>query len=72
MAVIANIRVGKPDVDPDKPSHIKGVRQGNERGNYAKEKGLLPDGKATSRRSTSINAKAKNPIDPRMPTLTPA
>ena len=69
---MANLRVGKPDVAPDAPSHVRGIKQGNARGNYEKEVGHLPDGKVTARRSTGINPDMEDPIDPRMPNLPPA
>ena len=75
VQVIANVRVGKPDVDPGKPSHVRGVREGNARGNMRKTKGLKAKGQgavAKATRSTGINSKAHEPIDPRMPVLTPA
>lgn len=68
---IANIRVGKTKVRPDLPSHVPGVRQGNEPGSYARTPGLLEGGKVTARRSTGINPQARNPIDPRSPNLPP-
>jgi hypothetical protein len=68
---MANVRVGKPDVKPDKPSHMAGVLQGNATGNYEKQVGHLPDGRSTAARSTGVNAKARDPIDPRMPNLSP-
>jgi hypothetical protein len=67
-----NLRLGKPDVKPDKPSHTPGVKQGNSPGNYESQPGHLPDGRSTAERSTGINAKARDPIDPRMPNLSPA
>jgi hypothetical protein len=71
-----NITVGKPDVRPSAPSHTRGVREGNQRRMFLKEPGIKPNGDlsahATMRRSTGINARAHGPIDPRMPTLTPA
>jgi hypothetical protein len=57
---------------PDAPAHIKGVKQGNARGNYERQAGWTPDGRATAEASTGINAKARNPIDPRMPNIPPA
>jgi hypothetical protein len=72
---ISNVRVGKPQTKPTAPSHTPGVREGNARGNFEREAGLeaTPDGaRATARRSTSINPKARDPIDPRMPRLPPA
>jgi hypothetical protein len=65
------IRTGKPDVDTQALGHTPGVRQGNSRGNYEKQAGHKPDGRATSERSTGVNADAMNPIDPRMPNLSP-
>ncbi len=67
-----NIKVGKPDTKPSLPAHTKGVVEGNEPGKYEQQPGHLPQGKATARRSTGIDADRKNPIDPRMPNLSPA
>ena len=67
-----NIKVGKPDVRPDAPSHTTGIRMGNAKGNYEKQAGHLPDGKATAERSTGVNASKRNPIVPQMPNLPPA
>ncbi len=73
---IANVEVGKPDTSPSKPSHVKGVREANTPGGVRREPGLreLPDGSllANGRRSTGINPKRREPIDPRSPRLTPA
>ena len=66
------ISVGKPDATPDKPSHTPGVREGNSKGNYETQPGHLPDGRSTAERSTGVEAKARNPIDPSMPNLSPA
>jgi hypothetical protein len=68
---VAEIRVGKPDVKPDTPAHVKGVHGGNE-GPSEKNSGFLPDGSVTATRSTGINPNSANPIDPRMPNLPPA
>jgi hypothetical protein len=75
--MVANVRVGKPQVKPSAPAHTAGVKRGNARGNSDKEAGIktAPDrlsARATARRSTSINPEARNPIDPRMPNLPPA
>jgi len=67
-----NIRVGKPDTTPDKPAHVAGIRMGNARGSYERQEGHLPDGRSTAARSTGINAQMEEPIDPRMPNLSPA
>lgn len=68
----SSMKVGKPDVSPDAPSHVDGIKQGNSRGNYDKMEGHLPDGRSNSKRSTGVNAEAMEPIDPSMPNLSPA
>jgi hypothetical protein len=65
------IKVGKPDVSPDKPSHTAGIKAGNSKGRYEKQPGHLPGGKSTAARSTGINAKRRDPIIPGMPNLSP-
>jgi len=70
-----NLKVGKPDTSMTRSAHTRGVRQGNRKGSLEKEAGIYPDGdgaKGTARRSTGINPDAMNPIDPRMPNLSPA
>lgn len=69
---VANLRVGRPDVRPDDPAHVKGVRQGNAVGNYRRQAGQLPDGRATAARSTGVNPHLRDVIDRRMPRLYPA
>jgi hypothetical protein len=72
MENISNIRVGKPQISPSKPSHIRGVHEGNEGGRdpgMHRTDGMLM---GSARRSTGINAKSRNPIDPRSPKLSPA
>ncbi|MBV9918701.1 MAG: hypothetical protein JO153_19540 [Solirubrobacterales bacterium] len=56
----------------DMPSHVKGINQGNSSGNYDKQAGHRPDGTSSASRSTGINPKAHEPIDPSMPNLSPA
>lgn len=68
---MADIRVGKPDVSPDLPSHVKGIAQGNATGNYDKQAGHTSDGRSSAKRSTGVNAKDMEPIDPQMPNLSP-
>jgi hypothetical protein len=68
---MAEIRVGKPDVSPDRPSHTRGVREGNNRGAYRHQAGHHLDDTADARRSTGIRPKAHNPILPSMPNLSP-
>lgn len=83
MKVIANIRVGKAQINPSAPSHIPGIGEGNNPGpgGIDQNPGLhatgetgagRATGKGTARRSTGVNPSSKNPIDPRMPNLTPA
>jgi hypothetical protein len=62
---------GKREVQPDLPSHVKGINQGNTTGNYDKMAGHEPDGRSTAARSTGVNAKFEEPIDPSMPNLSP-
>jgi hypothetical protein len=69
---MARIRIGKADVRPDLPTHTPGIRQGNQPGRYHRQPGHTPEGRSTAQRSTGINAKDREPIDPRMPNLTPA
>lgn len=69
---MAAITTGRPDVAPDTPSHTRGVAQGNSPGNYERQPGHLPDGRSTAARSTGVNARRRDPIDPRMPNLSPA
>ncbi len=66
-----NVRVGKADTSPTRPSHVRGVKEGNAPGNYEKMEGHNPDGTSTAARSTGINAKHRNPILPTMPNLSP-
>jgi hypothetical protein len=68
---MGNLRVGKGDVKPDAAAHKAGVYQGNATGNYEKQAGHKPDGRSTAQRSTGVNAKGAEPIDPRMPNLSP-
>jgi hypothetical protein len=69
---MADVKTGKADIRPDVPSHVKGIKQGNSKGNYESTPGHNPDGTSTARRSTGINPKGHEPIDPRMPNISPA
>jgi hypothetical protein len=69
---MAEIRVGEPDVAPDTPSHVEGVRQGNTKGAYRHQPGHHEDGTADARRSTGIRPGKENPISPDMPNLSPS
>jgi hypothetical protein len=66
-----NVKKGKAMVDPDAPSHVSGISEGNAPGNYEKQPGHLPDGRSTSERSTGIDPKAHDAIDPTMPKISP-
>ena len=68
---MAGIKVGKRDVKPDSTAHVRGVHEGNE-GPLEKQVGHNADGTVTAARSTGVNPKAHEPIDPRMPNLPPA
>lgn len=76
LKVIANVVVGKPDVEPEAPSHVRGVYQGNRRHALQRHKGIEHEeatrAEGTARRSTGINAAHHDVIDPRMPKLSPA
>jgi hypothetical protein len=69
---MTDLRIGKPDTSPDAPAHTPGIKQGNSKGNYDRQPGHRPDGRSTAERSTSINPKLRDPIDPSMPNLSPA
>ena len=55
----------------DLPTHTPGIKQGNSPGNYERQTGHLEDGRSTAARSTGINPGMEEPIDPRMPNLSP-
>jgi len=55
----------------DVPAHVAGIKQGNSKGNYERQVGWTRDGRQTAESSTGVNAKARQPIDPRMPNLPP-
>jgi hypothetical protein len=63
----SNIVIGRRKGRPSRSSHVTGVREGNAGTTGAREPGILPGG----RRSTGINARRREPIDPRMPKLSP-
>jgi len=78
--IFANLRVGKADIWPSAPSHVPGVRSGNRTG-AAEQTGFYSTGpsgrrgvsdiRGTAARSTGINPRARDPIDPRSPNLSP-
>lgn len=69
---MSNIPVGKPDTHVTSPSHIEGVREGNQPGSYEKQPGHYPNGTSDAQRSTGISAKKRNPVAGKAPNLSPA
>ena len=69
---MAKIKLGKSQTKVDDPVHVKGIKQGNSVGNYERQRGHNPDGTSSAERSTGVNAGSSQPIDPRMPNLSPA
>jgi hypothetical protein len=69
---MTKINTGMAKSKPDQPTHVRGINQGNSKGNYEKQVGHTRDGRSTAERSTGVNARARNPIDPSMPNLPPA
>lgn len=55
----------------ERPTHTPGTKQGNAPGSYASMAGHEADGRSTAARSTGINPDMEEPIDPRMPNLSP-
>ena len=62
--------MARQDTTPDKPSHTPGTNRGEEWSKHQTEPGREKE-TATARYSTGINAKNRDPIDPRMPHLPP-
>ena len=77
-SLVANLRVGRARTSPARPTHVRGVRQGNQPGSLAREAGIYAHptdarfATATAERSTGINPRSRDPIDPSMPNLPPA
>lgn len=74
--VVANVVVGRPDIDPEAPSHIRGIFQGNHPHMLQRRKGIVHEtelyAEGNARRSTGIRPAAHEAIDPRMPKLSPS
>lgn len=74
--VVANVRVGEPDVKPSTPTHVRGVFQGNRPHRTQRNKGVKDErdqrAEGSARRSTGIRADDHEVIDPRMPKISPA
>ncbi|HEY3829675.1 MAG TPA: hypothetical protein VGL57_10815 [Solirubrobacteraceae bacterium] len=67
---MAETNTGAPYTGIEKPTHVKGIKQGNAKGNYGRMEGHKPDGTSTAARSTGV-AKTE-PIAAGMPNLSPA
>lgn len=69
---MADVKTGRPDIEPDGPSHTPGVRQGNDPDHYRRQPGHKQDGTSSARRSTGVAHKHRNTIVPGSPNLSPA
>jgi hypothetical protein len=67
---VPDANAGAAHTGIDKPTKVKGIKQGNAIGNYGKMKAHRADGTSTSKRSTGVAT--TEPIDPSMPNLSPA
>jgi hypothetical protein len=69
-----DVRIPKlfPEVNTELSSHTPGINKGNAKGNYEQNTGFNADGTSTAARSTGVDAKNHEPIDPSMPNLSPA
>jgi hypothetical protein len=68
--IMAEVKTGEQHTGIEKPTHVKGINEGNALGNYDKMVGHNPDGTSTAARSTGVSG--TEPIDPSMPNLSPA
>jgi hypothetical protein len=59
-------------VRPDISAHTRGTRKGEEEVERSGREPGREDITRTARDSTSVNAEARGPIDPRMPHMPPA
>ncbi len=71
---LKQLLTGSSDTPPpaDISAHTPGIKEGNALGSYDGMPGHKPDGRSTAQRSTGVNAEAREPIDPRMPNISPA
>jgi hypothetical protein len=67
---MADVKTCGKRTSVDKPTHVKGIKQGNAPGSYERMAGHRPDGTSTAARSTGVAV--TEPIDPSMPNLSPA
>ncbi len=69
MQITPHVIIGKKQVKLTSPSHVAGVTEGNAPHNRREDRSQRGEKPG---RSTGINAKGREPIDPSMPKLTPA
>ncbi|GHF07064.1 MULTISPECIES: hypothetical protein [Streptomyces] len=67
---MGRIRVGKADVKPDTPTHVRGMREGN-KGPHRRQAGHHEDGTSDARRATGIHPKKHDAVAETMPNLPP-
>jgi hypothetical protein len=67
---MADVKRGAEHTGMDKPTHVKGIPEGNALGKYEQMAGHNPDGTSTAARSTGVTG--TEPIDPSMPNISPA
>ena len=67
---MGRIRVGRRQVKPDTPSHVRGMHEGNS-GPAKRQPGHHASGTADARRSTGIHWKKHNAIMKIMPNISP-
>ncbi|MFF7725498.1 hypothetical protein [Streptomyces sp. NPDC008001] len=67
---MGRIRVGKADVKPDAPAHVRGIHEGN-KGPRTRQTGHHKDGTADARKSTGIHWKKHNAVAETMPNIPP-
>lgn len=67
---MGTIRTRRTWVKPDTPTHIQGIREGNE-GPCLRQAGHHEDGTADARRATGVLPRKHNPIMPVMPNISP-
>lgn len=66
----SRVRIGVSQTTPDKPSHVPGTNKAEEWLLKKKDPGFKGEMRV-ARDATTINAKSREPIDPRMPHMPP-
>lgn len=71
-----NLRVGRAQGSPTRSAHVPGIPMGNEVDRYPRTAGMRRKANGelivSARRSTSVNPRRRNPIDPSSPNLSPS